>query len=283
MKHLLQLYRFESVHNTPDEKALADWLEQWFKEHKIDYTRDGDNFYKLDVVDVPILSAHLDQVKTNGKVEHLYLTNDGDIVGYNDKWEQTSLGGDDKNGVWIILKALEEFGNELNFIISAGEEVGCVGIKHLDTTKVLDNIEALGKTYCMVLDRRGGDDVLKSGSGTTYCSTLAQTICNFLGEMSVTTGSLSDTATICEYCESVNMSVAYDSPHTASETTDWGRLVEIKDNVLKIIKEMVFYPTKPSVYKTFSYYSGYGKGSNKSNKGKDYDDEEEWRRWYRGY
>ena len=96
----------------------------------------------------------------------------------------------------------------INFIISAGEEVGCVGIKLLEDHKVLDKIEALD-TWCIVLDRRGCDDVLDSGSGSTYCKTLAQDICNYLGDMSVTSGSVSDTATICEYCESVNMSVAY--------------------------------------------------------------------------
>lgn len=281
MKHLLQLYKFESVHNTPDEKALADWLEQWFKEHKIDYTRDGDNFYKLDVFDTPILSAHLDQVKTNGKVEHLYLTSDNKIVGYNNKWQQTSLGGDDKNGVWIILKALEELGNNINFIISAGEEVGCVGIKELDNHKVLDAIDTLGKTYCIVLDRRGNNDVLKSGSGGAYCSTLAQTICNYLEDMTVTTGSLSDTATISEYCESVNMSVAYENPHTASEVTDWKRLQELKDYVIDIVTNMVHYPTNPKVYKTTTTSTFYSskKGSKKYEE--DYEDDWYWK--YRGY
>lgn len=287
MKDLLKLYRFESVHDTPDEKALADWLEQRLKDMKIDYHRDGDNFYKLDAIDEPILSAHLDQVKTNGKVSHLYLTPDKKIVGYNADWERTSLGGDDKNGVWIILKALEKFGNTINFIISAGEECGCVGIKYLDNKNVLDEIYALGRTYCIVLDRRGITDVLKSGSGGAYCSTLAQTICNFIGDMSVTTGTLSDTATICEYCESVNMSVAYDDPHTSRESTNWEALEKIKEYVFSIIDEMVFYPTDPSVYKTTttSYYSGYYKSSNKSKRKDKWEDEddEELRRWYNGY
>ena len=274
MHDLLKLYKFESVHGTDDEKALADWLEQWFKERKIKYVRDEDNFYKLDVPNTPILSAHLDQVKTNGKVEHLYMTIDNKIVGYNSRWQQTSLGGDDKNGVWIILKALEEFKGKINFIISAGEESGCLGIKHLDNNCVLNIIESL-KTYCIVLDRRGNNDVLKSGSGGAYCSTLAQTICNFLGEMEVTTGSLSDTATICEYCESVNMSVAYDNPHTSREVTNWTRLEQIKNNVFKIVKDMVFYPTDPSVYKTTSIYFSTNRKKGKRNEEYDY--------WYRNF
>ena len=265
-KDLIKLYSFESVHNTPDEKALADWIEEWLVSHKISYTRDGDNFYRLDQLQEPILSAHLDQVKTNGKAEHFYLTPEKHIVAYNKDWEQTSLGGDDKNGVWIILKMLEKE-LPINFIISAGEEVGCVGIKKLEDHKILDQIEALD-TWCIVLDRRGSDDVLDSGSGSTYCKTLAQDICNYLGDMSVTSGSVSDTATICEYCESVNMSVAYEKPHSAQEHTDWIRLQCICDYVEQLCTDFVHYPTSPSVYvkKTwYNSYTGYGK------KGKDYE------------
>ena len=74
MKHLLKLYSFESVHSTPDEEALANWLADWFKEHNVKVRRVGNNFMKLDKPCVPILSAHLDQVKTNGKAEHFVLT-----------------------------------------------------------------------------------------------------------------------------------------------------------------------------------------------------------------
>ena len=247
MKDLLKLYSFESVHETPDEKALADWLDTWLLTHDVKYVRDGNNFYKLDEVDTPILSAHLDQVKTNGKAEHFILTPEQHIEAYNADWERTSLGGDDKNGVWIILKMIER-NVPINFIISAGEEVGCVGIKHLDTTGVLDNIANLGQVWCIVLDRRNGNDVLDSGSGSTYCKTLAQDICNYLKDMSVTSGSVSDTATICEHCESVNMSVAYEAPHTAKEHTDWNRLQTICGYVEELCTDFVHYPTDPDVY-----------------------------------
>lgn len=273
MKTLLKLYSFESVHNTSDEKALADWLEEWFVKHEVEYTRDGDNFYKLDQYQEPILSAHLDQVKTNGKAEHFYLTPDKHIIAYNKDWERTSLGGDDKNGVWIILKMLEKK-LPINFIISAGEEVGCVGIKQLDTGKVLDKIKELD-TWCIVLDRRGSNDVLDSGSGSTYCKTLAQDICNYLGDMSVTSGSLSDTATICEYCESVNMSVAYEKPHQAEEHTNWIRLQCICDYVEQLCTDFVHYPTDPSVYVKKTWYY------NNSKKGKKYEDDYE--DWYDRY
>jgi len=272
MKTLLKLYSFESVHNTPDENALANWLENWFREHNTPFTRVGDNFYKLDKKQAPILSAHLDQVKTNGKAVHFVLTPDKHIQGYNEDWERTSLGGDDKNGVWIILKMLEEFNNDINFIISAGEEVGCVGINKLDTDGVLEEKIPQLNTFCIVLDRRGDKDVLDSGSGDTYCKTLAQCICNFLSnDMSVTSGSVSDTRVICKYCESVNMSVAYEAPHTANEHTDWVRLEQIKEYVKRLCDDFAHYPTPPDIYIKKSWVSSYT--TSRKNKWKDEYDE----------
>ena len=276
MKHLLKLYSFESVHGSPDEVAIADYIESLLKDWQVPYTRSDNNLYNLSQPDMPILSAHLDQVKTNGKAEHFVMTPDKHIIGYNKNWQRTSLGGDDKNGVWIILKMLEA-GHIVNFIISEGEERGCIGIHALESEKVLDKILELD-TYCMVLDRRGDTDILKAGSATTFCSTLAQSLCNFLGnhKYEVGTGSLSDTCTICDYCESVNMSVAYFNPHTAKEYTDWNSLQVILNDVRDVIESFIHFPTPPEIYKSVSTYTS--KYSKKGDK-----DEKDWWKSYYGY
>ena len=85
--------------------------------------------------------------------------------------------------------------------------------------------------------------------------------------MTVTTGSLSDTATICNYCESVNMSVAYEAPHTAMEHTDWRRLEEICSYVELLITDFTHYPTPVNVY----------------NKSKTYNDKDYWKEWRNKY
>lgn len=247
MKDLLKMYSFESVHNSEQETELADWICNRLNQLGIkDYTRDVNNIYKLNQEGRPILSAHLDQVRTNGRAIHFYQDSQSHIRGYTENFEQTSLGGDDKNGVWIILKLLEEGVKDINFIISAGEECGCLGIKALEKSGVLVSIDA--SQFCIVLDRRGSQDVLDCGSGSTYCKTLAQDICNYLHDMSVASGSLSDTATLSTYCESVNMSVAYEAPHTALEHTDFNRLVKIKEYVKKLVTDFVHYSTPPTVY-----------------------------------
>lgn len=281
MKDLLKLYSFESVHDTPEETALADWICKWLEKHNIFFERLGNNIYSLTGTNKTILSAHLDQVQTNGKAVKFFMQDDDTIRGYNSDYEQTSLGGDDKNGVWIILKALEA-GKEIDFVISAGEEYGCLGIKALEDAGKLDEIEP--HQICLVLDRKGEGDILKGGSTDVYCCTLAQDMVNYLGdEYKVTTGSISDTRYLCCYCESVNMSTAYYNPHSSTEYTDFKRLKEIRDDVFDIVDNFVHYSTDPVEYikiaktttkKTKDFYTNYGYD--------DYDDNE-WRKYYDSY
>lgn len=246
MKDLLKLYNFYSVAHTEAEKAICDHLEQWFTDKGVVVERVGNTLIHMVDETLPLLSAHLDMVDTNGQAVHFYNENET-IVGYNEYYQQTSLGADDKNGIWIIQKAVEE-GLEFNFVISECEEIGGSGIRSVE--------DRLMGSYCVVMDRKGNYDILEKGAGTDYCKTLAWNLKNFWGgDWKVTTGGVSDTQTICKHIESVNISVAYFDPHTENETTDFERLNEIKDDVIRMLKEFVHYPCKPSDYTTVYNYT----------------------------
>lgn len=255
MKDLLKLYSFESVHGTEDEQAISDWICKWLDANNItDYKRLGRNIYKKGKFDI-VLSAHLDQVKTNGKAVKFFMDAMGHIAAFNKRWERTSLGADDKNGIWIILKALELYGNDVSFIISEGEEVGLVGIHRLDKEGVLKEMLSETDTQCFVLDRRGNFEILDSGGSCKYCKTLAQDLCNFFGNTyTVGSGSCSDTQVLSEYCECVNMSVAYQGAHSENEVTDFTALNKIKNDVMSALENFVHYNTPTKVYKTISTY-----------------------------
>lgn len=259
MKDLLRLYSIESVH--PNEQEISDYIVSRLNDldasydvndfgivgHTRSWAKDGPA--KLDI----LLSAHMDQVRTNGAPKHFYMK-DGCIRGYLDNNEQTSLGADDKNGVWLILKAVED-GLPIQFIISRGEESGCIGINQLKIPEA---------EVCLVFDRRGYHEILHSGGGDKYCSTLAQDLCNFLeGEWTTGSGSLSDTRVICKKMESVNISTAYYNPHSSTEYTSWTQLQELREYIKKIVREFNHYPTDPKVYaKSSTYYGGgYGQSS----------------------
>ena len=256
MRDLLRLYSIESVH--PNEQEISDYIVSRLKDMSADYNVSefgitgsskefATGYPKLSV----LLSAHMDQVKTNGAAKHFYMKDDC-IRGYLDNNQQTSLGADDKNGVWLILKAIEDR-LPIQFIISRGEECGCVGINKLK----IPNAD-----ICLVMDRRGYKEILHSGGGDNYCSTLAQDLCNFLGDGWATgSGSLSDTKVICQKMESVNISTAYYSPHSSTEYTNWSELQDLRKRIKSVVTEFNHYPTDPSVYVKKTYGGYYGQRS----------------------
>ena len=122
------------------------------------------------------------------------------------------------------------------------EETGGVGIKGMENHIPSADI-------CLVLDRRGYHEILKSGGGTNYCSTLAQCLCNFLGgKWETGSGSVSDTQVICKQMESVNISTAYYKPHSAEEYTNWDELQNLRSVIKDIVESFYHYPTDPGVY-----------------------------------
>lgn len=256
MKDLIRLYNIESVN--PNEAEIHAWLCAWLDAHKIKYETDELNIYRLTGQPI-VLSAHMDQVETKGQAVHFYK--DGDVIkGYNKDYEQTSLGADDKNGIWIILKALEDY-PEADFIISYGEEVGCVGINAMK--KVLDE-KMSQDMIALVLDRRGFGEVLDSGSSGKYCCTLAQDLCNYWNGLmndaecfETGSGSVSDTNVLCKYCESVNIGVGYYNPHTEKEETNFEELSLVKDMILNTLNDFVHYPRPVSTYKRSYRYASY--------------------------
>lgn len=257
MKNLLKLYKIESTN--PNEQEMSDFIcSELNKMKDVSYTETEDGIvgFKQTGTDSPsglsiLLSAHMDQVHTNGAPVHFYMKDDC-IRGYLETYEQTSLGADDKNGVWLILKLLEESEYGFKFIFSRGEEVGGLGIKKLDIPKA---------DICIVLDRRGKKEILNKGSVGKYCETLAQCLCNFLGNGYETgSGSFSDTDTICKTMESVNMATCYYSPHSSSEYTNYKELCELKEDLSRVISSFRHYPTDPSVYVKKGYSYGYYDG-----------------------
>lgn len=257
MKDLIQLYKFYSPHGTDGETQICDWLVERFKQLGIEVNREGNNIWHFEKGNQYLLSAHLDQVATNGPAVHFFKSDKGIIRAYNKNWQRTSLGADDKNGVWCILK-LAEAGKNFDFIISEGEEVGCVGINAIE-----EHIKESTAKIGIVIDRKSNTDILKGGSTDVYCDTLAGCLRNFWNNecqgnnYEVTTGSISDTRVICKYMESVNLCANYEDAHTKNETTDWEGLQRTKRNLEFMFNGFKHYPSKPEVYVKKDYSSYY--------------------------
>lgn len=232
MRELLTLYSKHSVHG--EEWDVITYIRDWIEDHGVGTEIIDGNLVVTNSKCNLWLSAHADQVFTNGKASH--FLSDGDVIsGYTDNFQRTSLGADDKNGIWIIMKMIES-GRIPNIIISYGEEVGLLGIRD-----VIGKIKFKDDDYCIVLDRRGFGQVLSKGCGSTYAKNLGNKLIEFLGNgFYDATGTVSDANVISEYIETVNMSVGYYNAHTPREYTSFTELQWTLDSIKSVYDDFKY-------------------------------------------
>ena len=101
----------------------------------------------------PTLTCHLDQVQKIHS-EDFEVRQEGDML-YG--WSETSqqregLGADDKNGIFVCLRCLEEC-PRLKVFMAVGEEKGCIGSNRADMSFFEDSL------YVLEPDCKGGEEI----------------------------------------------------------------------------------------------------------------------------
>lgn len=315
----LYLLRSYSGFEEPVRNFIMDFLD----EHDIPYVNYNGNILGLNNPGMPLFSAHMDMVNTEGyifqsrenAVEGDYVftvDNDTNLRLYRDKEErkhQTSLGADDKNGIWVILKLLEA-GFAINFAFCHSEEVGGTGSKQIIECKEL--AEQIAECqFGIIIDRRNKGDII--GYENKYCMALDDRLEAFAKSRkypyTCATGSISDADRFSQLIECVNISCGYYSPHTSSEYTNLNELwmtlqfcmdvllnfqyESVSEKRMKKFKGISTY-TKPATttatYDYTNYYTNkYVKDDDKEedvavkkNSGKD-DTDNRWWHYYGGY
>lgn len=175
-----------------------------------------------------VLAAHMDKIHTNGRIDKLfYDQNNGQIFAKNKDNKQTSLGADDKNGIFCILEMynrLEE--DEIpSAVFTIGEESGCVGSSQIDKTFFDD------KEFCIVIDRRNNHDLIYKGGSTLYGIKTPPTFKMLNPQYNYIEGATSDAGYFSEYVDSMNVSCGYYNPHSSTEYTVVHELMETCDAV----------------------------------------------------
>ena len=245
MDMLPKEYNMELLHSlykihTPDTKGedqMREFIRSKLKGLNLDITKD--KYGNLLIRPIAksynkhiVLSAHLDQVETNGKVEFLdYL--DDVILGYNAFEEQTSLGADDKNGLYIILEAyrLLPESHYPTAVLFSQEEEGCIGSKQFNLS-VLKHCQ-----YGIVLDRRGYEEVLIKGAGNLFGYELPVFLSKLWG-WNTGNGSVSDTVSLSYELDSVNLSVGYYNAHQKTEYTNITELCDVTDKIITALSSL---------------------------------------------
>jgi putative aminopeptidase FrvX len=237
MELLKALYKVSSPSGM--EKKMIRFITRRLKRLGVDYSKDeAGNIYAVKgrADTYPCIVAHTDEVhQRHNQCFEVVELRDEVLFGYDSRSKTfAGIGADDKNGIWICLKCLEEF-DLLKCAFFVGEECGCIGSNAADMT-FFDDCR-----FVVQCDRKGGSDLIVSINGTALCSD------SFIGAIAPydygyapTAGLLTDVFTLkCRGLKvsCVNISCGYYNPHTDHEYTRIGELHKCLGFVSHIVSE----------------------------------------------
>lgn len=204
--------------------------------------------------DVPVvLTAHLDTVHKNPIVDYYEKTNErGDHIIYSPQ----GIGGDDRCGVYMILRIVEKF--KCSVVFCEDEESGCIGSKKFCKTEYIKDLSECN--YMIGLDRAHANDaVFYDCDNREFVEFISENI-GYKEEF----GSFSDISYLAPKAgiAAVNLSCGYYSAHTTSEYVNIEEMEDTIDAVLFLLdqKDKRFeYIEKKYSYKDY-YFGGDGYG-----------------------
>jgi tripeptide aminopeptidase len=214
------------------EEKVIDFISDYLKKINVGYKMDEvGNIYGFNYKNKPMVSAHTDTVQNvvDGELLKFIKIRNDILSGYG------VIGGDDKCGIYAILKLLKE-GEKVNFLFSVSEETGGSGSQYF----IQENASLISSVpYCIVLDRKGNSDII--GLRNFYCeedlSEVVRNIGNTFGYDNGI-GTFSDANNISEYTPCVNLSVGYYNPHSNYEYVNLKDLKNAIDFTHSIIKNV---------------------------------------------
>lgn len=278
MELLKSLYEIHSP--SGNEKRLKRFIKKWVADNIEGVVTEWDNagnlyFTKGESETYPVVVAHLDQVQKKHSKDFKAVITDDIIFGYSpSEKEFQGLGADDKNGLWIALRCLEDF-DVMKVAFFVGEEIGCVGSSKCRMEFFND------ARFVVQADRRGGYDLITEISGYDIASQAFLDAIDFASfGYKETSGMMTDVLELTERgvgVACINMSCGYYQPHTDEEFTIIDELL----NALDLVEHIVTVCTDVYAHNAECSWGGYGRyGRYYGNYGyNDYDDYED----YEGY
>ena len=203
----------------------------------------------------PTLVCHLDQVQELHSDDFCVKEENGTLYGWSEKNQQREgLGADDKNGIWVCLRCLEECPH-LKVFMAVGEEKGCIGSNHADMSFFADSL------YVLEPDCKGGEEIHTNLKGIPCASpdfeqTLLETdsqLSIFNSQFKITPGKGSDIFALTLNGIGVscaNIPAGYHLPHKDDEYT----VVAELEHTLAFIRHFVTTELRrfPHTYKTYT-------------------------------
>lgn len=249
-KMLLEIFHIPA--SSTYEVGMATYIEDKLKEIGIEYETDAKgNIFRLDGAR-PFLNAHMDTVQSLEDcflAEHIDIKEDYFLEGLG------TIGGDDKCGIYIILRLLQK-GYDINFAFTVEEEIGLHGSTFLAKNEEKRLKECL---YGITLDRKGNSDIIcyDNGYGTLEFEKALEKVGEEFGYKG-TFGVLSDADVFNETMSCANLSVGYYNVHTKTEFVilkDLVKAEQFAESILLNINERFEIPESRYTY-YYDYYNG---------------------------
>ena len=200
----------------------------------------------------PCIVSHIDEVHDFHKKGYEIVVHGDVIFGLNaNTMSYEGIGADDKNGIWVCLKALSEF-EVLKCAFFVSEEIGCIGSSDADMEFFKDC------RFVLQCDRKGSSDFITCASFTELCSeefTNAVEMDKF--GYKEANGMMTDVMTLKGNGLGVsccNISCGYYNPHTSNEMTRFSEL----QNCYEFVKHIITNCTSVYSHKHTSYTKSYG-------------------------
>lgn len=174
------------------------------------------------------LTAHMDTVHKEPVKDVVIGKEDGKHIVSSPQ----GIGGDDRCGIYMILKILEA-GLRPTIIFCEDEEIGCVGSSKFTDTKFINSLE---KMYFLIeLDRRGFGNIVFYDDANKDFHDFVSDVTGYEEE----TGSYSDICELSPACgiSSVNIGCGYYKAHTTNEYVIMEEMESTIKAVIKLMKQ----------------------------------------------
>ena len=221
MKELVYLLKLS-------QKDLKEYLYNYLKDKNMNPLNEDGFLYVEGNIPV-LLVAHMDTVDINPPKEIIY-NEEVDLL-YN---PDGILGGDDRCGIYAILKLLEQYRPYILF--TEDEEIGCVGAK-----KAVLKISKPDVKYIIEFDRAGKDDCV-------FYECDNKSFINYVEKygFKIEEGTYSDISILGKSWNiaSVNLSSGYYNEHTKDEyviLNELEKTIERAEDMIESIDKAPYY------------------------------------------
>ena len=232
------------------QNELKKYLDGRLREFKYDVINEDGFLYAKGNIPV-LLTAHMDTVHKN-LVKRFYIITRED--GKHVITSPQGIGGDDRCGIYMILKVLEA-GFRPYVLFCEDEERGGIGSDKFVTTEYIKELEKL--KYMIELDRANEKDAVfydcENDEFTNYI--LIKT------EFEESWGTFSDISTLAPAAgvAAVNLSCGYYYAHTVKEEVVYEEMMATESIVEKLLESIDECKEYEYIEGYYSYYSN-GKG-----------------------